>query len=104
MRSVVLPAASQCLIWGAGGAVAGGEVGAAVGGAAGAGQVVADAIIGPNPVTACIAWGGAGLRASDLNPVGALAGCATGVTAYYAPDSPFAQCATWLAGSFLGAK
>ena len=90
--------------WGVGGAVAGGVAGAAAGCLAGGGLAIADALVGPSPITGCLAWGAAGLRASGGNPwVGAI-GCATGAASYYAGDSPTAQCLVWLLGGLAGAE
>ncbi len=97
-----VPVATQCAIWGVGGAIAGaGPLGAAAACAAGGGLVILDAAIGPNVASSCAAWGSAGFITGNL--AGAAIGCATGVASFYAGDNSALQCATWLSGGFATA-
>jgi len=101
-NDLVLHVLEQCAAWGIGGAIATGTfAGAAVGCAAGGGLAILDEIY-KNPVSACAAWGAAGYKTGGY--AGAAVLCATGVVAYYAPDTEEAQCAAWLLGGFANNK
>jgi RHS repeat-associated protein len=109
LADAAVPALTQCLIWGAQGAVVGGVSGAAAGCMTGGGIVLVEALIGDSPITDCLGWGannlvGALTKTATTRAAAALVGCGTGLLGDLLPDDPLLQCLNWGAGSFVSAK
>ena len=98
-NDLVFEVLKACAIWGGGGFITGGWVGAAVGCAAGGASVLLEDWLGPNPYSECLVWGATGIGGG---PLGVGIGCATGVMSYLSPSNAFVQCIEWGFGTAAG--